>query len=223
MLATPDAREIAALVPLPRLLDALGFDANVRTRRCACLLHRGSNPSAFSWREDGLWHCHSCGRGGDRIGLVRAVRSCSFREAVTFLAELAGVALEQGTVSPDDAERLRQELESEARAAQLLANVEHRLLLELSDELEGLRRLRRAAGASLAAGRKLELSWAALKFVADTLPRMDAAYSIAAFAAPLKRAKFALHPESRPAMIEAVLQRGFVRSAAGYRFGVGLQ
>ena len=215
--------EVAALVPMARLLRDLGFEANERTRRCACILHGGSNRSAFSWHEDGRWFCFSCGIGGDRIALVRSVRRCGFREAVAFLAALAGVGLAQEGVSTADAERLHREREAEERATHLLADAGHGLLLEFAGELEGLRRLRRTAGASLAAGRKLELSWAALKFVADTLPRMDAAYSIAAFAAPLKRAKFALHPESRPAMIEAVLQRGFVRSAAGYRFGVGLQ
>jgi len=47
------AREIAELVPMPRLLDALSFRVNERTRRCACLLHGGSNQTALSWREDG--------------------------------------------------------------------------------------------------------------------------------------------------------------------------
>src|SRR5712691_2912375 len=91
MRAVSDAREIAVLVPTAQLLAALGFDVNERTRRCACILHGGANPTAFSWREDGRWHCFSCGRGGDRIALVRAVCGCSFREAVTFLAQLAGV------------------------------------------------------------------------------------------------------------------------------------
>jgi len=186
-----------------------------------CPFHAEKTPSFHVSPSRQRAHCFGCGWDGDAFAFIMAVEKYTFPGAARSLAGRHGLLLENE--NPADAERLRQELESEARAAQLLANAEHRLLLELSDELEGLRRLRRAAGASLAAGRKLELSWAALKFVADTLPRMDAAYSIAAFAAPLKRAKFALHPESRPAMIEAVLQRGFVRSAAGYRFGVGLQ
>jgi phage/plasmid primase-like uncharacterized protein len=32
-----------------------------------------------------VWNCRGCSRGGDAIGLVRHVRDCSFREAVTFV------------------------------------------------------------------------------------------------------------------------------------------
>jgi phage/plasmid primase-like uncharacterized protein len=32
-----------------------------------------------------VWNCRGCSRGGDAIELVRHVRGCSFREAVTFL------------------------------------------------------------------------------------------------------------------------------------------
>ena len=86
-----DTREIAELVPMAQLLAELGFAVSERTRRAPCLLHGGSNPTAFSWTEAGLWRCHSCGKGGDKITLIRAVRNCGFREAVEFLAALAGV------------------------------------------------------------------------------------------------------------------------------------
>jgi len=216
-----DAREISALVAMPRLLAALGFTVNERTRRGPCPVHGGSNPSAFAWTDSGLWRCHSCGRGGDRIALVRAVRNCDFREALRFLASLTGVELEQDKRA--DTERLRQERQAEEGAAYLLADAEHDLLLELTEELESLRRLHRKASASLAAGQKPELCWAALRFVADTLPRTDAAYCISAFAGAVEQARFALHPELRPAMIDSALERGFVATAKGYRFEVALQ
>jgi CHC2-type zinc finger protein len=76
---------------MPRLLETLGFLLRPKKRRCSCVLHNGENPSAFAWSEAGLWKCFSCGAGGDRISLVRAVKNCSFREAVAFLASLAGV------------------------------------------------------------------------------------------------------------------------------------
>jgi hypothetical protein len=91
MPAASDAREIATLVPMASLLGSLGFIVNERTRRAPCLLHAGHNYSAFSWTEGGLWRCHSCGRGGDRIALVRAAKGYSFRDAVMYLAALAGV------------------------------------------------------------------------------------------------------------------------------------
>src|ERR1700729_156521 len=86
-----EARETAALVPMARLLETLGFRANTRTRRSKCVLHKGTNPSEFAWRHDGLWYCFSCGEGGDRIALVMAARKCSFREASAMLAQMAGV------------------------------------------------------------------------------------------------------------------------------------
>ncbi len=89
--AASELQELVGLVPMPRLLEALGFQPNQRSRRCSCVLHEGSNPSAFSWTETGLWKCHSCGAGGDRIALVRATKQLGFRDAVAFLAALAGV------------------------------------------------------------------------------------------------------------------------------------
>jgi CHC2 zinc finger len=223
MLATHSPRDIAVLVSMSQLLHALGFEANERTRRCACILHGGSNRSAFSWTETGLWKCHSCGAGGDRIALVRAVRGCTFAEAVGFLAKLADIEVEQSKSSRADNERMQRERQAEERLARLLANAEQGLLLELIAELDSLHRLRRVASEWLASGRKPELCWDALRFVADTLPRTDTAYCIAAFAAGVERAKFALHQVLRPAMIDAALERGFVTKANGDRLEVPLQ
>ncbi|MBZ5502349.1 MAG: hypothetical protein LAN59_08915 [Acidobacteriia bacterium] len=214
-----DAREITALVAMPRLLASLGFVVNERTRRCACTLHGGSNPSAFAWTDSGLWRCHSCGAGGDRIALIRAVRSCSFGEALRFLASLAGVEFEQDKRA--DTERLRQERQAEEHAADLLAHAEHGLLLELADELESLRKIWRAAIAMLEPpGPKSSIAEDGLRFACGALRRADAAYALIAFAAPSVRARFALHPELRPALIDAALEDGFVADECGYRFEV---
>ncbi len=102
-----DPREISALVPMTTLLRALGFESNGRARRCACIVHGGSNPTAFSWREDGRWHCFSCGRGGDRIALVLAARGCGFLQAVEYLAQLAGVSHSPERRSPSEVAQLR--------------------------------------------------------------------------------------------------------------------
>src|SRR5579872_2375840 len=103
------AREIAALVAMPRLLTALGFAVGERTHRCSCILHGGSNPTAFAWTDAGLWKCHSCGAGGDKIALVRAVRQCRFREAVEVLAALAGVEYLNAPLAPEAQARLHRE------------------------------------------------------------------------------------------------------------------
>jgi hypothetical protein len=103
-----NARDVSALVAMPRLLAALAVEVNERTRRAACPVHSGSNRSAFSWREDGRWHCFSCGNGGDRIALVRATRNCTFSEAVQFLAQLAGVKFSRGGTSRAEIAEVRQ-------------------------------------------------------------------------------------------------------------------
>jgi hypothetical protein len=87
------ASEVASLVAMPRLLETLGFSVNTRTHRCACLLHDGENRTTFSWTEEGLWFCFSCGTGGDRIRHVMAAKRCSFRESMNFLSAMAGVRL----------------------------------------------------------------------------------------------------------------------------------
>lgn len=134
MRALSNANEVAALVPMPRLLAALGFLVNERTHRAPCLLHRGSNPTAYSWREDGRWYCFSCGHGGDRIGLVRAVRQCSFAEALQFLAELAGVEHR-----PDKIPR------KEIRASHERRERAERAAWRVSDRVQELRRFYHSA------------------------------------------------------------------------------
>lgn len=141
-----DARQIAALVAMPRLLPSLGFEIINRTQRCACILHGGTNPTAFSWTEAGLWKCHSCGAGGDRIALVRAARRCSFREAVEFLAALAGVDFRLKRVSRQEvAQRLRQREQAE-HAAWQIADEAARLRRYYTDAMHRAERLRERIG-----------------------------------------------------------------------------
>jgi len=110
-------REIAALVPMPRLLAVLGFAVHAKSRRAPCILHSGSNPTAFSWREDGLWHCFSCNAGGDRITLVRAVKQLSFVQSMRFLAALAEVEYHPENLTFGEVERMRQRRARAERAA----------------------------------------------------------------------------------------------------------
>lgn len=225
------AREVAALVPMPHLLEALGFIVNERTRRCACLIHGGSNRSAFSWTDAGWWKCHSCDAGGDRIALVRAVRQCSFREAVKFLATLAGVSVTDGEFSSSQYRRIRGERDADLAAARLLVSAEHSALRETRENLGALNDLQRKVSTrvrELENGRaerwpgETDWAWEALRFVCEAMPGADAAYCIATFSAPVERAAFALHPEQRDAIIQAVLERGYVSDAEGHRFEVGL-
>jgi hypothetical protein len=144
-----DARQIAALVAMPRLLTALGCEANERRRRGPCPVHGGRNPSAFSWREDGRWHCFSCGAGGDRIALVRAARQCSFREAVEVLAGLAGVEFRPRRVSRREIAEIHQRRARAELAAWRISDETGRLHRYYTDAMQRAERLQRRVGDEL--------------------------------------------------------------------------
>lgn len=142
-------QEISALVPMPRLLEALRIEANERTRRGPCPIHGGSNTSAFSWRDDGRWHCFSCGRGGDRIALVRAAKNYSFREAVELLARLAGVEFRAGhatRMSPRKRAKAERQRETREQAAWRISDEISRLRRYYTDALHRTERLQTRIG-----------------------------------------------------------------------------
>lgn len=229
--AKSSPREIAGLVEMPVLLHELGFGANERTRRAPCILHTGSNSTAFSWRDDGRWHCFSCERSGDKIALVRAVKSCSFREAVEFLASLAGVEYSPSRLSARESQRAMVTRAKTDHAARALADAEFSAWREARDNLHRLLALRRnaaarllaiAGGAPLRFPGEVQVAWEVLKTVADGIARADTAYCLVSFAAPIERYAFVLHPERRDEMVEAALERGYVADEKGYRFQVAI-
>jgi len=205
MRAVSDAREIAGLVPMARLLAALGFAVNERTRRCACLLHGGSNQTALSWREDGRWHCHSCGRGGDKITLVREARSCSFRDAVVFLAALAGVDYRERRVSAQDIKRARERRQRAEGAAWRIRDEGLRLRRQYTEALHRCERLQSRTGEKLLRARtdaEREVAWERLARLAPAATFLLAAWRVVLEGAPETVASFALAtPGERRTMI----------------------
>jgi CHC2 zinc finger len=145
-----NAREVAALAPMPEMLRALGFQVSGRTQRCACILHDGSNRSAFSWTEAGLWKCHSCGAGGDRIALVRAVRNCGFHAAVDFLADFVGASYTPYPPERYQIDRARQRRDRAENAAWRVRDEVIRLRSSYRDGLYRAERILRHLGEGLA-------------------------------------------------------------------------
>jgi len=188
MAASP--REIAALVPMARLLAALGFVVSERTRRCPCVLHGGANSTAFSWRDDGRWFCHSCGKGGDNIELVRAVRGCSFREAVAFLAALAGVTYTPRNVSRREIEAAKQKRERAEAAAWNLRDEALRLLSYYRGALHRSERLMARFGKAPDVG--TPGFWEHVERLAWPQTFFSAAYSFLSNVKPETLARFAL-------------------------------
>jgi DNA primase len=80
------------------VIESLGFKVTNETHkevRAACIIHGGDNETAFRVnKERKTWTCftHKCHEqyGNDMIGLVRALRSCTFMEALDYLEELTG-------------------------------------------------------------------------------------------------------------------------------------
>jgi HK97 gp10 family phage protein len=90
---------------VPHILRHYDFDKVKSDRggfiRSCCKLHGGSNPTSFVINEDnGLWFCHSggCG-GGDIFTLVEKLEGIPFPKAVSRVAELLGVDIENMEIS----------------------------------------------------------------------------------------------------------------------------
>jgi len=190
-----DARKVAALVPPPLLLSALGFQVSERTRRCACILHGGSNRTAFSWHGDGRWHCFSCGAGGDRIALVKAARRCSFREAVEFLAALAGVEFRSRRVPRREIARTRRRRERAEHAAWRIADETGRLRRHYTEAMHRAERLQGRIGNEIllsTTGAAPDPKWERLARLAPVSTFFFAAWNFVWDAKPDMLARFAL-------------------------------
>ena len=66
-----------------------------------CPFHNEKTPSFSVNDDDGYYHCFGCGAGGDAITYLRESEGLDFTEAVSRLAEMAGIAIpEQRPVDP---------------------------------------------------------------------------------------------------------------------------
>lgn len=87
-------REISDSVLWPRVLEEIGVDPG-RGGRTYCVVHRGNNANAFSYRENtGRAHCFSCGWDGDKIAFLQEVSGSDFKSALSRLAAIAGITLD---------------------------------------------------------------------------------------------------------------------------------
>ena len=110
---------------IKRRLDIVDFiGQTVQLKRAGksfrglCPFHGEKTGSFYVSPERGSWHCFGCGEGGDIFSFVQKQDNLGFREALEYLAERAGVTIEQ-TSRPDpgarqERERLHSVLESTA-------------------------------------------------------------------------------------------------------------
>lgn len=71
----------------------------LRHNRARCLFHDGDSPYSLSVSESkGLFYCHVCHAGGDKIDFIRQLHKCSYPEALQWFG------IEPGrTPAPDPA------------------------------------------------------------------------------------------------------------------------
>jgi len=65
-----------------------------------CPFHDDKNPSMHVSEEKGLFHCFSCGAGGDIFGFMMKYNNISFRESLSELAKLADIEIKLNDYSP---------------------------------------------------------------------------------------------------------------------------
>lgn len=77
------------------LANRLGIE--VRRHKAYCFLHSESVPSlSFHPSKKNVWHCFSCGKGGDAIRLMMEYERCGFAEACEKLCAMYGIFLPAG-------------------------------------------------------------------------------------------------------------------------------
>jgi DNA primase len=82
-----DFEAIKARVSISDVLSHYTSVPNRRKYRIACLLHNGDGPNLSVDDDKGLFHCFTCGQGGDCIALYAALENLSNAEAARILAQ----------------------------------------------------------------------------------------------------------------------------------------
>ncbi len=61
----------------------------------SCPFHNERSPSFYVFVESQTWHCFGCNEGGDIFSFVEKQQNLEFKEALHYLAEKTGVALDE--------------------------------------------------------------------------------------------------------------------------------
>jgi hypothetical protein len=224
-----DAKDLARLVTVGRVLRAFGVRVR-NSKRADCPLCKGNSTGTLAFTHR-LWHYHRCNGSGDIFALVRAVNHCDFPAALRFVAQLAGIRLEDrwsADFRRELAARKRQQERLE-EGANKLAAIEHALLRERRDrihdaECKRLKVSERLSALSRSEPQRFrgeqEALWLTLQAAAALLNADLPAYTLLTFGAFDERAQFVLHPELREGIIARVRWAGYVRTADGRQVAV---
>jgi hypothetical protein len=80
----------AALPSWESILTRIG-ERPPRRRRARCPIHGGDSPFSLALDEDkGLFHCHVCHAGGDKLAFIRQYLKCDFAGALQWFGLAPG-------------------------------------------------------------------------------------------------------------------------------------
>jgi len=99
-----------------------------------CPFHGEKTPSFTVSEEKGFYHCFGCGAHGDVIKFLMQHQNLSFADAVTQLAEQAGLEIPQATQNP----RSQQEQSRRQELLRVMAFANQWYILQLQDEKTGM-------------------------------------------------------------------------------------
>src|SRR5216684_5885468 len=74
-----------------------------KSYRGHCPFHNERTPSFHVFAESQTWRCFGCNEGGDVFTFVQKQQGLEFRDALLYLAEKAGIAVEEyGSRNPEE-------------------------------------------------------------------------------------------------------------------------
>ena len=89
-----DKRRVLEATDIVRLIgEHVALRKQGREFKCLCPFHDDHNPSMYVVPAKQIYHCFVCGAGGDSLTFAIDYFKMSFREALQFLADRAGIKL----------------------------------------------------------------------------------------------------------------------------------
>jgi DNA primase len=155
-----EVRETANIVEVASEFTALRRQGTNYTGLCP--YHQEKSPSFSVSPEKNFYYCFGCSKGGDAIKMVMELKSFSFVEAVTHLAERFGVELKFEGNSPEQERAAAQRTARRRSAYKALAAATayyHKYLLK-SPAAEGARRYLKERGFGLSTIEEFRLGYA---------------------------------------------------------------
>ncbi|GER87797.1 hypothetical protein KDW_19590 [Dictyobacter vulcani] len=131
--------EISAVVTLQK---------SGKSMKGLCPFHNERTPSFYVFRESQTWHCFGCNEGGDIFSFVQKQQGLDFHEALLYLAEKAGVAVEEHNGSNPEEEREASAARERLRKLNEDALLWFHQMLLRSKEAEGARAYVESRGVS---------------------------------------------------------------------------